>query len=142
VLIRWGWKAAIAGGAREHSRGPARADRLVAAAAASVAVFIAVGNVFSPQYLIWMIPFIPLVRSRLATLLFGVSLVLTLFYFPDNYASFVSLDSHWTTVVLARDIVVLVVAVELVRVLLEREPADAPAVAAAHPAPQAVPVVP
>ena len=124
------------------ARGQARADRLVAAAAASVAVFIAFGKVFSPQYLIWLIPFVPLVRSRLATLLFGVSLVLTLFYFPDNYASLVSLESHWATVVLARDIVVLVVAVELVRVLLAREPAEAPAVAPVHPAPEAVPALP
>jgi uncharacterized membrane protein len=123
------------------ARGPARADRLVAAAAASVAVFIAFGKVFSPQYLIWLIPFVPLVRSRLATILLGLSLVLTLFYFPTNYASFVSLEPHWATVVLARDIVILVLAVELVRVLLEREPAEATAPAPAHPVPEPVPAL-
>lgn len=125
------------------ARGRMRADRLVVAAAASVAVFIAFGKVFSPQYLIWLIPFVPLVLSRLATFLFGLSLVLTLFYFPTNYAAFVSLEPHWATVVLARDIVVLVLAVELVRVLLERAPAEAtvPAPAPA-PAPEAVPVLP
>jgi hypothetical protein len=50
----------------------ARADRLAATAAASVAVFNAVGKVFSPQYLILLTPFVPLVRSRLATFLFGL----------------------------------------------------------------------
>lgn len=123
------------------ARGPMRTDRLVVAAAASITVFIAFGKVFSPQYLIWLIPFVPLVRNRLATLLFGVALVLTLFYFPTNYAEVVSLEPHWATVVLARDFVLVVLAAELVRMLVARQPAEESERARAR-APEAVPALP
>lgn len=119
------------------ARGPARADRLVTAAAASVAVFIAFGKVFSPQYLIWLIPFVPLVRSRLATLLLAIALMTTQFYFPTYYNA-ISLQPSIAWLVLARDLVVVVLAVELTRTLFEREPVEesAPALAAeALPAP-------
>lgn len=120
------------------ARGPARADRLATAAAASVAVFIAFGKVFSPQYLIWLIPFVPLARSRLATLLFGIALVATQFYFPAHYGDLLIVQRSAVWIVLIRDLVVVVLAVELVRALLEREPAEetAPALTAeALPAP-------
>jgi uncharacterized membrane protein len=104
------------------ARGPARAERLAAAAAAVVAVLIAFGKVFSPQYLIWLIPLVPLVRSRLASLLLGVALVSTQFYFPTEYAYLRRLEQGPAWVVLARDLIVVMLAVELVRTLLAREP--------------------
>jgi hypothetical protein len=61
------------------ARGPARGDRLAVAAAACVAVFIAFGKVFSPQYLIWLIPFVALTRRRLSTLLLAAALLATQF---------------------------------------------------------------
>lgn len=120
------------------ARGPARADRLATAAAACVAVFIAFGKVFSPQYLIWLIPFVPLARSRLASLLLGIALVTTQFYFPAHYGDLLVLQQSAAWMVLTRDLVVVILAVELVRTLLEPEPAEerAPAPAAeALPAP-------
>ncbi|MGZ4333256.1 MAG: glycosyltransferase 87 family protein [Gaiellaceae bacterium] len=125
------------------ARGPARADRLVTAAAASVAAFVAFGKVFSPQYLIWLIPFVPLVRSRLATLLLGVSLVATLYYYPANYGDLILLEHYVTWIVLVRDLVVVTLAVELMRVLLERAPAEdgVPALSRHEPTPEAVPVL-
>jgi uncharacterized membrane protein len=116
------------------ARGPARADRLAAAAAASVTVFIVFGKVFSPQYLIWLIPFVPLVRSRLASLLLAVALLATQFYFPAHYPSLWRLEPWAAWLVLARDLVVVMLAVELGRVLLEREPHED---AAREPAPAA-----
>ena len=120
------------------ARGPARADRFVTAAAAAVAVFIAFGKVFSPQYLVWLIPFVPLARSRLASLLLGVALVATQFYFPAHYPDLVNLESWAGWLLLARNLVVVMLAVELVRVLLEPEPAEhserVPARAAPEPA--------
>jgi Glycosyltransferase family 87 len=123
------------------ARGPARADRLATAAAASVAVFIAFGKVFSPQYLIWLIPFVPLVRSRLASLLLAVAFVATQFYFPMHYDDLLSLQPSAVWVVTTRDLVVVMLAVELGRLLLEREPeeemapARAPAVLTSDPLP-------
>jgi len=103
------------------ARGPARADRLVTAAAASVAVFIAFGKVFSPQYLIWLIPFVPLVRSRLASILLCFSLLGTQFYFPAHYQDLAGLQSWAAWLVLGRDLLVVMLAAELTRALLERE---------------------
>lgn len=105
------------------ARGPAQAERLATAAAAAIAVFIAFGKVFSPQYLIWLIPFVPLVRSRLASLLLVVALVSTQFYFPAHYGDLPGLQAWAAWLVLARDLVVLLFAAELVR-LLQAAPAE------------------
>jgi Glycosyltransferase family 87 len=106
------------------ARGPARADRLATAAAASIAVFITFGKVFSPQYLIWLIPFVPLARSRLASLLLGAALVLTQFYFPIHYGALADLQPWPAWLILVRDLTVAALAVELGRVLLERDPIE------------------
>lgn len=105
------------------ARGPARADRLATAAAASVAACIAFDKVFSPQYVIWLVPFIPLVRSRLASLLLGAVCVATQFYFPDYYGTLTALHPWMIGFLLARNLLVVWLVVELGRRLLEREPA-------------------
>jgi uncharacterized membrane protein len=70
------------------ARGEASKDRLVQASAGVVAVFIAFGKVLSPQFLIWLIPLVPLVRGRRglwATTLLLAALVLTQLWFPFHY---------------------------------------------------------
>jgi hypothetical protein len=100
------------------ARGPATVERLLAYAAASIAVPIAFGKVFSPQFLIWLIPFVPLVRARrgaLALLLFFVALVLTQLWFPHHYGELVNLfASPYTWYLLARDLIVVALAAVLV----------------------------
>jgi hypothetical protein len=101
VVAVWIWFA----------RGPAERDRLVRACAAAVCAFIAFGKVLSPQFLIWLIPLVPLVRGRrglVAGAVLGLALVLTQLWFPFRYwdlaLHFGALPS-W--LVLGRDLVLL-----------------------------------
>jgi hypothetical protein len=67
------------------ARGDATVERLLIASAATVTALIAFGKVYSPQFGIWLIPFVPLVRSVSARVFFLVALVLTQVYFPKRY---------------------------------------------------------
>jgi uncharacterized membrane protein len=91
------------------ARGPATADRLLRYGAASVVAFVALGKVLSPQYLVWLIPLVPLVRGRrglLATALLTVALVLTQVWFPQHYFAY-ALQFHRAWLVLVRDLVLV-----------------------------------
>jgi len=92
------------------ARGEARPERLAAAAATAVVLFVGLGKVFSPQYMVWLIPLVPLVRSRLASLLLVAGLVLTQIEFPARYWELPALQPGIAWVVLARDLVVLALA--------------------------------
>jgi hypothetical protein len=62
--------------------------QLFAASAAAVAAFAAFGKVLSPQFLIWLIPLVPLVLGRRGLVvwaLFALALGLTHAYFPKRY---------------------------------------------------------
>lgn len=61
---------------------------LIRFAAAAIAIFIFSGKVFSPQFLIWLMPLIPLVRGRdwpFLNGLFAAVLLLTQWEFPYHY---------------------------------------------------------
>jgi hypothetical protein len=100
------------------ARGPADRDRLVRACAAAVCAFVAFGKVLSPQFLIWLIPLVPLVRGRRGLAsggLLAVALVLTQLWFPFRYWDLVlhfrALPS-W--LVLARDLTLVALLAVLV----------------------------
>lgn len=83
-------------------------EELVQACAAAVVAFVALGKVASPQFMIWLIPFIPLVRKRVAAALFVVALVLTQAWFPLRYWDYaLHFDGTTTAIVLTRDLVLL-----------------------------------
>ncbi len=92
------------------ARGPATPERLVRFSAASVVAFIALGKVLSPQFLIWLIPLVPLVRGRrglVASALLGLALLLTQLWFPIRYWELVAFEAVPSWLVLARDLVLL-----------------------------------
>jgi uncharacterized membrane protein len=105
------------------ARGPMESARFVRYAAAAVCAFVVFGKVFSPQYLIWLVPLVPLVGGRrgLAALGFLVAaLVATQVYFPARYFQYVdSYSLAW--VVLLRNL--LLVALLAVLILPARSPA-------------------
>jgi hypothetical protein len=90
-------------------------EELVQFSAAAVVAFIALGKVLSPQFMIWLIPFVPLVRRWSAALLFVAALVLTQAWFPQHYWQYaLGFSSTQSWLVLARDLVLLGLLVVLV----------------------------
>jgi hypothetical protein len=104
--------------------GPQRPERLVRYAAAGVTAFAAFDKVLSPQFMIWLLPLVPLVRGRrglAASALLGLALLLTQLWFPIRYWDLArDLKPFPSALVLARDVVLLaLLAVLLIR---KREP--------------------
>ncbi|MBI5503038.1 MAG: DUF2029 domain-containing protein [Deltaproteobacteria bacterium] len=84
-------------------RGP---QELAAASAGSVSAFIALGKVLSPQFLLWLVPLVPLVGGALgiaASAILAAALVLTHLWFPQLYASLVGLGATPAWLLLARN---------------------------------------
>ena len=82
-------------------------EELTAASAAVVAAFIAFGKVLSPQFLIWLVPLVPLVLGGLGLVaagLFVLVLVLTQLWFPRTYWELVAFDAGPSWLLLARDL--------------------------------------
>lgn len=90
---------------------------LLGGSAAAVVAFVAFGKVLSPQFLIWLVPLVPLAAAAtgLGTqVLFVTALVLTQLWFPSRYWDVVDLGAAgW--LVLVRDLVLVGLLVALVR---------------------------
>jgi hypothetical protein len=93
------------------ARRPRSQETLVRVSAAAVCVFVAFGKVLSPQYMIWLIPLVPLVRGRrglAAGGLLATALLLTQLWFPKQYWNLVfGFGGYESALVLARDVVLL-----------------------------------
>jgi Glycosyltransferase family 87 len=100
------------------ARRPRDRETLVRASAAAVTLFVAFGKVLSPQYMIWLIPLVPLVRGRrgfVAGGLLAAALLLTQLWFPYRYWNLVfGFGGYESALVLARDLVLLGLLVVLV----------------------------
>ncbi len=88
------------------------------AAAAAVSALVAFDRVLSPQYLIWLVPFVPLVRGGRGIFAGGLLLLalgLTQTWFPWHYWS-LALDhaAPWSWYLLARDFALVALAAVLV----------------------------
>jgi hypothetical protein len=108
------------------SRGPASPSRLVLASAAALVAFVSLGKVLSPQFLLWVIPVIPLVAGRrglTASALLAMALVATQLWFPYRYWELaLSFGTFESWLVLVRDLVLVGLLALLVRLLLDDEP--------------------
>jgi len=102
----------------QFTRGPGTAARLLASIAAALCLSVALGKVFSPQYLIWLVPLVATVPRRVAPfaiLWLAVVLLLTEAYFPIRYFDLVDrLDTGVAAIVLLRNTVLLGLALYLV----------------------------
>lgn len=97
------------------ARGPAEPERLARHSAAAVVAFVALGKVLSPQFLIWIVPLVALVRGRAAMLL-AAALVVTQLWFPFRYWDLVrEFDPLASWLVLVRDLLLVALLVELLR---------------------------
>jgi hypothetical protein len=91
------------------ARGPAERERFVRYAVACVCAFVVFGKVLSPQYLIWLVPLVPLVRGRrglAATVLLVAALVDTQVWFPARYFDYVD-HARLAWLVLVRDLLLV-----------------------------------
>jgi hypothetical protein len=101
-----------------YARGPATRQRFLAACAAAVCAFVAFGKVLSPQFLIWLVPLVPLVRGRRGLVASGTlaaALVLTQLWFPYRYWELaLDFDEAASWLALARDLVLVALTLLLV----------------------------
>jgi hypothetical protein len=108
------------------ARGPADKERFILASAAALTAFVALGKVLSPQFLIWLVPFVPLVGGRrgvAASVLLAMAMIVTQLWFPFRYWDLVrEFDQPASWLVLVRDLVLLGLLAVLALGLLQRDP--------------------
>ncbi len=95
-------------------------EALLMAAAATVAALVAFDKVLSPQYLIWIVPFVALASGRAgiaAAAFLLLALGLTQTWFPWNYWDLATgHKSPWVWYLLARDLSLVALAAALARI--------------------------
>lgn len=99
-------------------RRAADGEAMLLAAVAAVSALVAFDKVLSPQYLIWLAPFVPLVRGGRGVLAGGLlflALGLTQTWFPNHYWSLATDHAApWSWYLLGRDLTLVVLAAVLV----------------------------
>jgi hypothetical protein len=91
------------------ARRPRGREGLLLGSAAALAAFVAFGKVLSPQFLVWLVPVVPLVAGAAglaAAAVLGAALVATQGWFPHRYWDVVDLQAiGW--LVLVRDLLLV-----------------------------------
>jgi hypothetical protein len=100
AVLLWIWTS--------FARGSGSREALVRSTAGTLCAFVAFGKVLSPQFPIWLLAIVPLVRGRrglVATALLGLALVLTQTWFPFRYFRLaLDFEAGLSWVLLARDL--------------------------------------
>jgi hypothetical protein len=100
-----------------YARGPADGTRLVRYAFASVAAFVVFGKVLSPQYLLWLVLFVPAlrgVRANSVTALLAAAALVTALYFPRWFPAIVEdLAPHGLAAIAIRNLLLVALLVAL-----------------------------
>jgi hypothetical protein len=103
AVLAWLWA--------RFARRPADGERLVRLAAATLVAVVALGKVLSPQFLVWLLPVVPLVAPPAGIAGAGLlvaACLLTRGWFPDRYWELVRFfDGLASALVAARDLVLL-----------------------------------
>ena len=115
-VLGWIWTS--------FARGRGDGEALVRSTAAALCAFVALGKVLSPQFLIWLIPIVPLVRGRRglwASGLLAAALVLTQVWFPFRYFRLaLHFEAGLSWVLLARDLALVALTLLLAFTLRRR----------------------
>ena len=101
VAIAWTLWAGL-----RRARPPADARLFVAASAATIAALLVGGKVLSPQFLVWLLPVGFVIAGRYGPAAFGLtglSMLLTLAYFPHRYWDLVDLQTLPIALLVLRD---------------------------------------
>jgi uncharacterized membrane protein len=93
---------------------------LVAYSVAALLAFIVTNKVFSPQYVIWLLPFAPLLRLRQAGVLLAIC-ALTIVLFPFDYDHLLGMELLPVLLLNLRNLLVVAL---LVWLLVERAPSS------------------
>jgi glycosyl transferase family 87 len=100
-------------------RRPGTPVELVRWSAAALVAFVALGKVLSPQFLVWLVPAVPLVaglRGLRASALLAMALVVTQLWFPSRYWDLArELELLPSVLVLVRDFVLVGLLVVLLK---------------------------
>jgi Glycosyltransferase family 87 len=108
-----------------YLRGERTRVRLLAAAAAAVAVWIAFGKVLSPQFLVWLLPLVALLGAWRERFLLLVAFGLTQAVYPDRYDELVALHRLPIALLGLRNLVLLALAASLIaRLVGDRVPEE------------------
>src|ERR1700733_5143850 len=91
-----------------YTRGPDTRERLLTASAAAVCAFIVFDRVLSPQYLIWPVPLVAVLRGRrglAAVALLACAMSMTQIYYPLHFDPLKTFEPLESWAVVGRDLV-------------------------------------
>jgi uncharacterized membrane protein len=121
LMWRWLWRH------RDHPPAP------VVVYAASVAIVVVFAKVLSPQYLIWLVPLVALVRGQrgaFAAAALAFAMLFSRVLYPSHYEGLVALQSGPVLLLAARNLLVVAAGVLLIRQAVQRQQQPAAGAAA------------